>query len=474
MWNFEIFDKIALISDNGKQMSYAELQREADRLGKVIEKRCLVFSLCTNSIGSVVGYVGFMRNRIVPLLLSGRIDKDFFTILSNTYHPSYIWMPEELEKEYFFGEKCYSKFHYVLVKTKFTKSYPMNEELGQLITTSGSTGSPKLVRQTYENIRINAKQMAKYLELDSTDRPVTSVPMNYTYGCSMLNCHFLVGATILLTDSSIMTKKFWDFIKNQKATSFDGVPYTYEMLERIRFFKMELPYLRRMTEAGGKISLELQKKFAQYALEKNKKFIIMYGASEATAAMGYLPADKVLEKCGSCGIAVDGGNYKLLDEDGKCVQQPETKGELVYTGKNVTMGYAQCGEDLLKGDVFCGRHYTGDIAKYDKDGFYYIVGRKKRFLKIYGNRVSLDEIDSMLKEKFSFIDCATTGVDDNMYVCVTDDTMTEEIRTYLCEKTKLNINAFHVIRVTEIPKNDAGKVLYNELSSYARESIKLK
>lgn len=467
MWNFERYgDKIALISDNGTEMTYRELQVEADRLGQVIEKRCLIFSLCTNSIGSVVGYIGFMRKRIVPLLLSASIDKDFLEIFLDTYYPAYIWMPEEMQKDYSEFEECYRKFNYILVKTKFNKSYGLHDDLAQLLTTSGSTGSPKLVRQTYKNIEVNAGQMAEYLGLNSSDRPVTSVPMNYTYGCSMINCNFWAGATILLTDYGIMTRTFWDFIEKYKATSFDGVPYTYEMLEKLRFFRMDLPYLQRLTEAGGQIAPNLQKKIAQYAAEKNKKFIIMYGACETTAAMGYLPADKVLEKSGSCGIAVSNGRYELVDEEGKIIQEPEREGELVYQGANVTMGYAQCGEDLIKGDDFNGKFWTGDIAKRDKDGFYYIVGRKKRFLKIYGNRVSLDEIERIIKTEFDCIDCATSGVDDHMYIFVTDGSKAEEIRTYISGKTKLNINAFHVLAIKEIPKNDSGKVLYNELLVY--------
>lgn len=466
-WNFEKYgDKIALISDDGKEMNYRELQVESDLLGKVIEKRCLVFSLCTNSLGAVVGYMSFLRNRIVPLLLSASIDKEFLKVFLDTYCPSYIWMPEKMKNDYPEFEECYRKFSYILVKTKFSKSYCLHDDLAQLLTTSGSTGSPKLVRQTYTNIEVNARQMAEYLGLDSSDRPVTSVPMNYTYGCSMINCHILVGATILLTDYGIMTRRFWDFLNEHRATSFDGVPYTYEMLEKIRFFRMDLPYIRRMTEAGGQISPELQKRIAQYAVENNKEFVIMYGACETTAAMGYLPTEMALKKSGSCGIPVLNGQYKLVDEQGKIIHESEIEGELVYEGANVTMGYAQCGEDLIKEDEFNGEFWTGDIAKRDKDGFYYIVGRKKRFLKIFGNRVSLDEIERIIKSEFNLVDCATSGVDDHMYIFVTDSSIVEKIKTFISQKTKLNICAFHVLTIKEIPKNDSGKVLYNKLLVY--------
>lgn len=290
--------------------------------------------------------------------------------------------------------------------------------------------------------------------------------MNYTYGLSIINSHLLVGATLLVTDKGLMQKEFWSFFKEYEATSFGGVPYTYEMLDRLRFFRMELPSLTYMTQAGGKLTPELHKKFAEYARDAGKKFIVMYGQCEATARMGYLPAEKALEKCGSMGIAIPGGKFSLIDGDGKLITDPNVTGELVYEGANVTLGYAECGEDLIKGDEREGILQTGDMAQFDEDGYYYIVGRKKRFLKIYGNRVNLDEIDRMIKAEFNNIDCASAGKDDHMYLFLTDESLSEKVKKYVVYKTKLNPAAFKTIVVDEIPKNDSGKTLYRELEKY--------
>ena len=143
-------------------------------------------------------------------------------------------------------------------------------------------------------------------------------------------------------------------------------------------------------------------------------------------------------------------------------------GELVYEGKNVTLGYAVCGEDLIKGDERGGVLKTGDMAQFDEDHFYYIVGRKKRFLKIYGNRVNLDEIDRMIKGQFN-IEVASDGVDDHMYIFVTDGNLSDEVREFVIAKTKLNLAAFKVIVIDEIPKNESGKTLYKELKKYYAE-----
>lgn len=458
-------DNIALKDEYGNALTYGQLSSESKILAEIIGKRVLVFSLCRNEIGSVLGYVGFINNGIVPVLLNSHLEENLLANLLATYEPSFLWVPNDQIEQFADTEVKYEKYGYSLLKTTYKKEYPLYEELGLLLTTSGSTGSPKFVRQSYTNVLDNAQSIVKYLELDSSERPITTLPMNYTYGLSIINSHLLVGATILVTDKGIMQKEFWAFFKEAEATSFGGVPYTYEMLDRLRFYRMQLPTLRTMTQAGGKILPELHEKFAKYAEEQGKKFVVMYGQCEATARMGYLPSEKAVEKKGSMGVAIPGGKFHLIDVDGKDIKDPFITGELVYEGKNVTLGYAECGEDLKKGDERNGILETGDMAQFDEDGYYYIVGRKKRFLKIYGNRVNLDEIDRMVKTEFD-IEMASSGVDDHMYIFLTDSSLSESVREFVINKTRLNPAAFKAIVIDEIPKNDAGKTLYKELSKY--------
>ena len=466
MWEFRNFyNKIALISDNNEQITYKELEEEGNKLANIIGERCLVFSLCTNSIGSVIGYTGSLNHNIVPVLLNAKMDSESLENLMITYQPSYLWVPKDINQYFKECQEVFQSYNYVLLKTNYNCKVSMYRELGLLLTTSGSTGSPKLVRQSYTNILENAKSIVEYLELDDTERPITTLPMNYTYGLSIINSHLLVGATILLTDSKLMLKEFWQFFKDEKATSFGGVPYTYEMLAKLRFFRMDLPHLRYMTQAGGKLLPDLHRQYAEYAQNTNKKFIVMYGQTEATARMGYLPAEYSLKKYGSMGIAIPGGEFSIIDVDGTVIAEPERVGELVYEGPNVTMGYAQCIDDLAKGDEWNGKLHTGDMVKRDEEGFYYIVGRKKRFLKIYGNRVNLDEAERIIKDNFTEVDCACAGEDDHLSVYVTesDVQLHEKIKTCLSEKTKLNPGAFSIVYIEKIPKNEAGKTLYSDL-----------
>ena len=467
IWDLEKYhDNTAIIDECGHAMTYSELAEAGNRIATAVGGRCLVFSLCRNTIGSVIGYVSFVNADIVPVLLNAHLERELLQGLLAVYQPKYLWVPEAQAEEFSGMEYVYTSYGYVLLRTGYEKEYPLYPELGLLLTTSGSTGSPKFVRQSYTNILANARAIVQYLELDETERPITTLPMNYTYGLSIINSHLLVGATILVTDKGLMQKEFWQFFKEQQATSFGGVPYTYEMLDRIRFFRMALPSLRTMTQAGGKLIPELHKKFAEYAQENGKKFVVMYGQCEATARMGYLPADKAVEKCGSMGIAIPGGKFRLVDVNGCEVSESHMTGELVYEGLNVTLGYAECGEDLMKGDERQGVLETGDIAQFDEDGYYYIVGRKKRFLKIYGNRVNLDEIDRMVKGHFEGLDFTSAGVDDHMYLFVTDETAAEDVKGFVVAKTGLNPAAFKTVVISEIPKNDAGKILYKELAKY--------
>jgi acyl-coenzyme A synthetase/AMP-(fatty) acid ligase len=290
--------------------------------------------------------------------------------------------------------------------------------------------------------------------------------MSYTYGLSIINSHLHVGASIILTSKTLMQKEFWQQFKELKATSFGGVPFTYEMLNKLRFFRMDLPSLHTMTQAGGKLSPELHKKFAEYAKEQGKHIVVMYGQTEATARMSYLPHEMSLEKCGSVGIAIPGGKLSLMDIDGKKIDEAEITGELVYEGANVTLGNAERGEDLVKGDERNGILVTGDMAKRDADGYYYIVGRKKRFLKIFGNRVNLEEAEMLIKEEFEGLDCACAGFDDAMYIFITDDSVMNDVRHFITEKTGLNHTAFRIKYIDIIPKKESGKTLYIDLEKY--------
>lgn len=468
-------DKILAVDDKDSKVTYDQLDAFSGELYSKVGGKRLIFILCENTIESLFGYLGCLKTGIVPLMLESRIHPSLLNSLIGEYHPAFLYVPETCIEKAEGSEVIWQFGSYCLCRRNEKLLPALYSELSLLLTTSGSTGSPKLVRQSSGNIDANGRSIASYLEIDANERPITTLPMNYTYGLSIINSHVLMGCTLLITKYGVLEPAFWDFARKNKASSLAGVPYTYQILKRIGFMEMDLPDLKTMTQAGGKLPASLHKEFALYAKRTNRKFIVMYGQTEATARMGYLPADKSLEKCGSMGIAIPGGRFWLEDEQGNEVIEPDIPGELVYQGKNVTLGYAFCSDDLIKPDEWRGVLHTGDIASRDSEGYYYITGRKKRFIKVSGSRVNLDEVERLLKEQYEGIDFACVGTDDNLTIytdCSSPDAG-KEILDYLYRVTGIG-RAAAVRYRNKIPKNESGKTLYQELETTADNRMECK
>ena len=305
----------------------------------------------------------------------------------------------------------------------------------------------------------------EYLELDEGQRPVTNLAMSYSYGMSIVDTHLLAGAALVLTRRSVLERPFWELVERERVTSLAGVPYTYRMYRRAGLLEMELPALNTLTQAGGKLPEALHLEFADWAARTGRRFFVMYGQTEAAPRMGYLPAERAVEKCGSMGVPVPGGQFRLLGEDGAPIDAPDTVGELVYRGPNVAMGYARRAEELALGDEWHGELHTGDMARRDGDGFYYIVGRKKRFIKLYGNRVGLDEVERLLAARFPDTGFACVGRDDLLRIFhdSADPAVTGAAAEYLSEQMHFPERVFQIRALEAIPKNEAGKTQYRAL-----------
>lgn len=466
MFDFNKYtNNIAVITDRNDQLTYAQLAEETEHFHKAIPSKSFMFILCENVIGSLVGYVACITKHIPAVLLDGSKDSELILRLIAIYHPEYLWIPSRRTAE-FGGKTIYQYGNFSLQMMKYENDFTpsqkeINPELLLCLTTSGSTGSPKLVRLSLENLKSNAESIAEYLHIDDNERPVTTLPMYYSFGMSVINSHLIKGATILLTDKAVMQREFWNFTKEQKATSIAGVPYTYEMLKRLRFFRMDLPYLKTMIQAGGKLNAAFVKEYVDFAESTGKQFIVMYGQTEAAPRMSYLPFDKAVEKNASIGIAIPGGQFSIIDTEGNEITTPDIDGELVYKGANVCLGYAEKREDLKLGDENNGILHTGDIARVDADGFYYITGRLKRFVKVWGNRCNLDATEQLVKAITP--NCACVGVDDQITIFVTEEGLEDSIKNLLVEKTGFNPRAFQVKVLAEIPKFESGKLNYPTL-----------
>lgn len=448
--------RIAVIDDSGESLTYGSLCSYADELRKVLPYRTLVFLLAENCIGSLIGYTSFLNNHVVPLILSNKTEKTLFDNLYSTYQPEYLWLPTSRTAE-FGQEPLYSAFGYSLIKTD-NPTPELFEDLSLLLPTSGSTGSPKLVRHSYRNIEANAENVKNLFQITPSERAMGVLPMHYTMGLSVIASHLYAGATVLLCGKSLLDRGFWSMLKEQHATSFTGVPYSFELLSKLRFFRMDLPDLKIVTQGGGKLTEEMWQSLVDYAKDKGKKFIATYGQSECTARMAYLPAELAATKICSIGIAEPGGQLSIINHEGVETFEGEDSGEMVYRGENVTLGYAYSKEDLLKGDENHGIMHTGDLARRDADGCYYIIGRLKRFLKIFGLRIGLDEVENLIRSNYD-TDCYCSGDDEKLLIKLTNPAVAEEIPHFIEEKTHLFYQRVNVEIVDKILRNETGKVI---------------
>lgn len=452
-------DSIAAIDSYGNKLTYGDIIRFSRTLADAVHPRSLMFVLVRNDIGGIAWVMASLLSGNVPLIINSHTDSDLLKELIATYQPEFICSPEgQNEKE---GNTVLEGFGYTLVATG-AGPCEMNDELSHLLPTSGSTGSPKLVRHKYENIEVAGLNISTFFRLSEADRPLMVLPLYYTMGLSMVFSHLKVGATVLITDLKMTDPAFWRFIKEQEATSFTGVPFSYEILDKMRFTRMKLPSMTLLTQGGGKMPEELNRKFAEYCRDNGKRWVATYGQSEGTARMAWLPEEYALSKMGSIGIAVPNGELSLRDADGNEIKESPAAGEMCYRGKNVTMGYARKREDLALGDERNGFLPTGDLAYRDKDGFYFIRGRMGRFLKIFGNRIGLDECEHILRSALT-CECACTGDDSRLIVYVTDECQKDAAISSIIKTTKLPANVIEIRLIESLPKNEAGKILYAKL-----------
>ena len=285
--------------------------------------------------------------------------------------------------------------NYVLLENEKKFKIKINKNLRILVSTSGTTGNPKYVKLTKQNIESNTLSVLKYLKINKKDTTITTLPMNYVYGLSIINTHLQAGAKIVLNEYSVLDNRFWSSLSNNRITNLNGVPYLYEILDKIKFLEKDLSSIKFFTQAGGKMEKIIQKKLIDFCFKNKKKFFFMYGAAEATARMSYLPWISAKQKIGSIGKVIKGGKFWLEDKNGKRIKQNNKIGELIYSGKNVSPGYAKNYCDLEENNDH-NILRTGDFAKRDEDGFYYLLGRSDRFIKIQGNRLNLEDIEAYL------------------------------------------------------------------------------
>lgn len=339
----------------------------------------------------------------------------------------------------------------------------IHADLAVMLATSGTEGKPRWVKLSYQNIGANAQSIVQYLGLTANDRVAHCLPLHYSYGLSVLNAHLFAGGSMAFCGESIISPEFMVNAKALGCTGFSGVPYSYELLERIGFRHALWPSLRYMTVAGGRLPPDLVKLYAAALGAKGGHFFVMYGQTEATARMAYLPPQLAISHADCIGIAIPGGCLRIVDGQDQAIMTPGVSGQLLYRGPNVMMGYATGREDLARGPEV-GELVTGDIARLTTDGLFRLEGRARRFSKIAGLRIGHEAIEWALRSKG--INCAVTGTDDRITVHA-EAVDASTVRLLASEAAGIPAHCIDVDRVHSLPRLSSGKINYSALGKPA-------
>jgi len=457
--NFDRTGAALIGGAGGGTVSYAELGRwvalNRELLGKV-DRPALVFQYCPNSPAAVAAYLACLAERI-PLGLAEPAAPLRARVIA-AYAPNALILPKaEAAGEGFalIGELAGGDL--ALWQRPGGYSVVPHADLAILLATSGSTGDAKFVRLSAANLESNALAIAGYLGLGPGEIAIQSLPMHYSYGLSVLNSHLAAGGAVAIPKYSFMHPEFWRLAEERRCTSFAGVPYMYETLRRLRIQPTDSPALRTLTQAGGHLRAELAEYFHEAALRRQGRLFVMYGQTEATARMAYVPPEQLAEKPGTIGRAIPGGKLWL-----EPVANEPALHELHYRGPNVMLGYAAGPADLARGDEQGGLLATGDLAECDGDGFFRITGRLSRFAKLLGKRVNLASVETEIESRFSAKAAVVEGGDELKVFVESGDP--EAIRGHLRQLLGVPPMAVTVVALGQLPRLASGKVDYQALA----------
>ncbi len=446
-------DLAVIETATGLTLTYAQLAASADAQVATLQlprSRGLIFLFCQNDFASLATYLGCIRAGHAITLLPANAATHAAAMLGS-YRPDRLIAPSNLGPfpGYTAGDTTSAGltiWRPILTSVEGN----LHPSLALLLSTSGTTGSPKMVRLSHGNLQANAVSICEYLGISSTDRAPTTLPMSYSYGLSVVHSHLAAGATLLLGEFPVVQKETWSKLARHGANSFAGVPLLYQLLHRLRFDPRSRPTLRTYTQAGGRLDADTKRWFLD--VSAGARFFVMYGQTEATARISYVPPDRVRDKLDSIGRPIPGGKLAI---------DPATR-ELVYRGPNVMLGYAETRADLAAGDKQHGVLRTGDLGREDADGFFYVDGRLKRFLKLAGLRVGLDELERHLESQ---LDCAVAcgGSDEALLVHVETAVSAAQIQTVLQESFGIAPALVTVRTGTPLTRLPNGKIDYAAL-----------
>ena len=436
--------------DGATVWTYQEVFAAADALYEAQEPG-VVALLCDRTVDTVVAYLGALRKGCVPLLLDAGLRPEALARALDAYTPDFVFaaesaLPGNWDVVRGFGDGT-------LFAAKGGQSRPpLHPDLTLLLPTSGSTGDPKCVRLSARNIQSCTDDICRYLAMTSDRRAISLLPLHYSYGLSVLHSVLNSRASFVVTRLTVLDRDFWTLMEEAGVTDFSAVPFIFETIRRMRLSEGVLNTLQCVTQAGGRLDPRFTRHFSEIFAAAGIRYFTMYGQTEASPRISYLPPEAAAEKLGSVGVPLSCGEV-MLAETGAA----SGEGELVYKGPNVCMGYARCRADLSAGDDLNGVLHTGDQARIDEDGYIFIVGRRKRFIKLQGTSVNLDYVETVLKSRD--IECIVVGRENRILIChmQADDAVLARV---MADNFTFHPSSGRYKNLPELPLNASGKPDY--------------
>lgn len=439
-------DARTFLATHDRALSFAQVFDAGDALFKGCA-RGVVVMLCDRSPETVIAYTGALRAGVVPLLLDNAAAPVAISRTLQAYRPAYLFSPKGTAPDGFVPHAKIGATG-MLFAAGHAAEMALHADLTLLVPTSGSTGDPKSVRITGRNLQSCTNAICDYLAMAEDRVAVSLLPLHYSYGLSVLHNTMNVRGRIALTDLSVLDRGFFGFCEDQGVTDIAGVPFIFDILRRARFPEGLARSLVCVTQAGGRLDPRVTKHFLERFAGTHTRYFTMYGQTEAAPRISYVPPEAGFDKLGSVGVPISCGRARIDGGD---------EGELVYSGENVAMGYAQGCEDLARGDDFQGTLRTGDLATIDSDGFITITGRLKRFIKLHGISVNLDHVESVLNS--AGVDCMAVGRENRVIVCYRGSDPAE-VSAAMSRNFSFHPSTVALQEVDPLPRTAAGKPDY--------------
>ena len=471
-----------------EQISYKQLYEKALKFAQYLKKEIgennNVILISQNSVFFLIAYLGIMKSGNVCVPLNPVIEQENLDFIIKATKCKTTFVPQRTSEKYSFPNTTIIKETDLdnLVNSLTVEAESYNDKfdqnrLAQILFTSGSTGLPKGVMLSHKNLISNTDSIVEYLKLTSDDIIEIVLPFYYCYGLSLLHTHLKVGGSVVLNNNFVFLGAVLSDLGKYKCTGFAGVPSHFQiLLRKSKSFKNnEFPSLRYFTQAGGK----LHNAFIQELIEAfpEKKFFVMYGQTEATARLSYLPPELLQAKLGSIGKGIPNVTLEVFDKNDQPVKDDEV-GEIVAKGNNVMLGYLNDPEGN-RATLRNGWLRTGDIAKKDEDGYIYLVAREKEIIKVGGKRISPKEIEEVIVSIPEVVDCTIEGVYDEILseaikaiVVLTDGTNEAKAKEKIFSTCRDKLVLYKIPQIIEFRKkldvNQAGK----KVRSVSLSSIK--